>query len=65
MQESSYPSVDSKVERYYGNIPFEERPANSASAFCSHQKFPAFDKILIILLTTRVRSVFVNALFLL
>ena len=51
-------SRNSKVEKYYENIPFEERPAtaNSASAVCNPRTFPAIHKILTSL-TTPVRSV--------
>ena len=42
------------MEKYYENIPFEERPAtaNSALAVCNPRTFPAIHKILTILLTT-------------
>ena len=52
-------SRNSKVEKYYENIPFEERPAtaNSALAVCNPRTFPAIHKILTILLTTPVGSV--------
>ena len=45
------------MEKYYENIPFEERPAtaNSALAVCNPRTFPA--KILTILLTNPVGSV--------
>ena len=47
------------MEKYYENMPFEERPANANSALSvpDPQTFPAIHKILALLLTTLVGSI--------
>ena len=47
------------MEKYYENIPFEERPAtaNSALAVCNTRTFPAIHKILTILFSAPKGSV--------
>ena len=59
-EESTYLSVEiTKWKKYYENMPFEERPANTNSALsaCDSHTFPTIHKILAILLITPAGSI--------